>query len=174
VSREKQPKTAKVRAAICMRSEKVTAASRPPVADGVDRSCQISRNISRVVPDAEAFLRGHRQAGVRPSSINEPSRSVGSRPRAGRVVVTRAKSNREYLGKLVATGAKTPGQLLQGLQPRLLIQDSLIQSRSAIQISGPLRRGPYFQLRRPLPSAAKQAISPHGNRWIASSLTLSQ
>jgi alkanesulfonate monooxygenase SsuD/methylene tetrahydromethanopterin reductase-like flavin-dependent oxidoreductase (luciferase family) len=83
---KKTANTAKDRAAdLHAGSEKVTAAIETAVADSVSEAAKISRNIQQALyQDAEAFFAG----------IDE-------------VFISRAKSTTEYLGKLVADGAKT-------------------------------------------------------------------
>jgi len=106
---KKQAETAKVRAAdLHAGSEKVTAAIETAVADGVTEAAKISRNIQQAMyQDAEAFFAGiDKLASAK--SINEAVQIQSDLARAqGEVVVSRAKSTAEYLGKLVANGAKT-------------------------------------------------------------------
>jgi phasin len=106
---KKQAETAKVRAAdLHAGSEKVTAAIETAVADGVTEAAKISRNIQQALyQDAEAFFAGiDKLASAK--SINEAVQIQSDLARAqGEVVVSRAKSTAEYLGKLVANGAKT-------------------------------------------------------------------
>jgi len=106
---KKQAETAKVRAAdVYAGSEKVTAAIETAVADGVTEAAKISRNIQQAMyQDAEAFFAGiDKLASAK--SINEAVQIQSDLARAqGEVVVSRAKSTAEYLGKLVANGAKT-------------------------------------------------------------------
>jgi len=105
---KKQAETAKVRAAdVYAGSEKVTAAIETAVADGVTEAAKISRNIQQAIyQDAEAFFAGiDKLASAK--SINEAVQIQSDLARAqGEVVVSRAKSTAEYLGKLVANGAK--------------------------------------------------------------------
>jgi phasin len=105
---KKQAETAKVRAAdVYAGSEKVTAAIETAVADGVTEAAKISRNIQQALyQDAEAFFAGiDKLASAK--SINEAVQIQSDLARAqGEVVVSRAKSTAEYLGKLVANGAK--------------------------------------------------------------------
>jgi phasin len=94
--------TAKERAAdVYAGSEKVTAAIETAVADSVSEAAKISRNIQQAFfQDAEAFFAG--------KSLNEAVQIQSDLARArGEVLVSRAKSTTEYLGKLVADGAKT-------------------------------------------------------------------
>jgi phasin len=106
---KKQAETAKVRAAdVYAGSEKVTAAIETAVADGVTEAAKISRNIQQALyQDAEAFFVGiDKLASAK--SINEAVQIQSDLARAqGEVVVSRAKSTAEYLGKLVTNGAKT-------------------------------------------------------------------
>jgi phasin len=105
---KKQAETAKVRAAdVYAGSEKVTAAIETAVADGVTEAAKISRNIQQAIyQDAEAFFAGIGQLASA-KSINEAVQIQSDLARAqGEVVVSRAKSTAEYLGKLVANGAK--------------------------------------------------------------------
>src|ERR1700716_546621 len=106
---KKQAETAKVRAAdIHAGSEKVTAAIETAVAGSVSEAAKISRNIQQAMyQDAEAFFAGiDKLASAK--SLNEAvqiqSEIVRSR---GELFVSRAKSTTEYLGKLIADGAKT-------------------------------------------------------------------
>ena len=106
---KKQAETAKVRAAdFHAGSEKVTAAVETAVAGSVAEAAKISRNIQQALyQDAEAFFAGiDKLASAK--SINEAVQIQSDLARAqGEVVVSRAKSSAEYLGKLVANGAKT-------------------------------------------------------------------
>jgi phasin len=106
---KKQAETAKVRAAdVYAGSEKVTAAIETAVSDGVTEAAKISRNIQQAMyQDAEAFFAGIGKLASA-KSINEAVQIQSDLARAqGEVVVSRAKSTAEYLGKLVADGAKT-------------------------------------------------------------------
>jgi phasin len=106
---KKQAETAKVRAAdIHAGSEKVTAAIETAVAGSVSEAAKISRNISQAMyQDAEAFFAGiDKLASAK--SLNEAVQIQSEMVRArGELFVSRAKSTSEYLGKLVADGAKT-------------------------------------------------------------------
>ena len=89
-------------------SEKVTAAIETAAADSVSEAAKISRNIQQAVyEDAEAFFAGlDKLASAK--TINEAVQIQSDLVRArGEVFVSRAKSTSEYLGKLVANGAKT-------------------------------------------------------------------
>src|SRR5271169_3854188 len=105
----KQAETAKVRAAdLHAGSEKVTAAIETAVTDSVSEAATISRNIQQAMyQDAEAFFAGiDRLASAK--SLNEAVQIQSDMLRArGEVLVSRAKASTEYLGKLVADGAKT-------------------------------------------------------------------
>jgi phasin len=100
--------TAKERAAdVYAGSEKVTAAIETAVADSVSEAAKISRNIQQALyQDAEAFFAGiDRLASAK--SLNEAVQIQSDFARTrGEVLVSRAKSTTEYLGKLVADGAK--------------------------------------------------------------------
>jgi phasin len=106
---KKQTETAKVRAAdLHAGSEKVTAAIETAVAGSVTEAAKISRNIQDALyQDAEAFFAGiDRLASAK--SLNEAVQIQSEMLRArGEVLVSRAKASSEYLGKLVADGAKT-------------------------------------------------------------------
>ena len=106
---KKSANTAKERAAdVYAGSEKVTAAIETAVADGVTEAAKISRNIQQAMyQDAEAFFAGiDKLASAK--SINEAVQIQSDLARArGEVFISRAKSTAEYLGKLVANGAKT-------------------------------------------------------------------
>jgi phasin len=106
---KKQAETAKVRAAdVYAGSEKVTAAIETAVADSVTEAAKISRNIQQAMyQDAEAFFAGiDKLASAK--SINEAVQIQSDLARArGEVFISRAKSTAEYVGKLVADGAKT-------------------------------------------------------------------
>ena len=101
--------TAKDRAAdLHAGSEKVTAAIETAVTDTVSEAAKISRNIQQAIyQDAEAFFAGiDKLASAK--SLNEAVQIQSDMVRAsGEVFVSRAKSATEYLGKLVANGAKT-------------------------------------------------------------------
>ena len=89
-------------------SEKVTAAIETAVADSVTEAAKMSRNIQQALyEDAEAFFAGiDKLASAK--SLNEAVQIQSDLARArGEVFVSRAKSTTEYLGKLVANGAKT-------------------------------------------------------------------
>jgi phasin len=106
---KKTANTAKERAAdVYAGSEKVTAAIETAVADSVSEVAKISRNIQQAIyQDAEAFFAGiDKLASAK--SLNEAVQIQSDLARAqGEVVVSRAKSSAEYVGKLVANGAKT-------------------------------------------------------------------
>ena len=106
---KKQAETAKERAAdVYAGSEKVTAAIESAVAGSVTEAAKISRNIQQAIyQDTEAFFAGiDKLASAK--SLNEAVQIQSDMLRArGEVLVSRAKSTTEYLGKLVADGAKT-------------------------------------------------------------------
>ena len=106
---KKQAETAKVRAAdFHAGSEKVTAAIETAVASSVSEAAKISRNIQDALfQDTEAFFAGiDRLASAK--SLNEAVQIQSDMLRSrGEVLVSRAKASTEYLGKLVADGAKT-------------------------------------------------------------------
>ena len=101
--------TAKERAAEAYAgSEKVTAAIETAVAGSVTEAAKISRNIQDALyQDAEAFFAGiDKLASAK--SVNEAVQIQSDLLRSrGEVLVSRAKASTEYLGKLVAEGAKT-------------------------------------------------------------------
>ena len=101
--------TAKERAAdLHAGTEKVTDAIETAVAGSVSEAAKISRNIQDALyQDAEAFFAGiDRLASAK--SLNEAVQIQSDMLRArGEVFVSRAKASTEYLGKLVADGAKT-------------------------------------------------------------------
>jgi phasin len=101
--------TAKARAADAYAgSEKVTDAIEAAVADSVTEVAKISRNIQQAIyQDAQAFFAGIDELASA-KSLNEAVEIQSDLARAcGEVFVSRAKSTTEYLGKLVANGAKT-------------------------------------------------------------------
>ncbi len=106
---KKQTETAKERAAdLHAGSEKVTAAIETAVAGSVTEVAKISRTIQDAIyQDAQAFFAGiDKLASAK--SINEAVQIQSDMVRArGEVLVSRAKASTEYLGKLVADGAKT-------------------------------------------------------------------
>jgi phasin len=101
--------TAKERAAdLHAGSEKVTAAIDTAVSGSVSEAAKISRTIQQAIyQDAEAFFAGI-DALASAKSLNEAVQIQSDMVRArGELFVSRAKSTTEYLGKLVADGAKT-------------------------------------------------------------------
>jgi len=106
---KKTANTAKDRAAdVYAGSEKVTAAFETAAADSVSEAAKISRNIQQALyQDFEAFIAGiDKLASAK--SLNEAVQIQSDMARArGEVFVSRAKATTEYLGKLVANGAKT-------------------------------------------------------------------
>src|SRR5258708_28506579 len=106
---KKTANTAKDRAAdVFAGSEKVTAAIETAAADSVSEAAKISRNIQQALyQDAEAFFAGIEKLASA-KSLNEAVQIQSDMARArGEVFVSRAKATTEYLGQLVATGAKT-------------------------------------------------------------------
>jgi phasin len=101
--------TAKDRAAdLRAGSEKVTAAIETAVSGSVTEAAKISRNIQQAIyQDTEAFFAGiDKLASAK--SLNEAVQIQSDMLRArGEVFVSRAKASTEYLGKLVADGAKS-------------------------------------------------------------------
>src|SRR6202166_4853130 len=106
---KKQTETAKERAAdLYAGSEKATAAIETAVTGSVSEAAKISRNIQQAIyQDAEAFFAGiDKLASAK--SLNEAVQIQSDMLRArGEVIVSRAKASTEYLGKLVADGAKS-------------------------------------------------------------------
>jgi phasin len=105
---KRQASTAKEKAAEAFAgSEKVTAAIETAAADSVIEVAKISRNIQQAIfQDTEAFFAGiDKLASAK--TLNEAVQIQSDLARArGEVFVSRAKSTAEYLGKLVADGAK--------------------------------------------------------------------
>jgi phasin len=101
--------TAKEKAAeVHAGSEKVTTAIETAVTDSVSEAAKISRNIQQAIyQDAEAFFAGiDKLASAK--SVNEAVQIQSDLVRSqGEVLISRAKSTTEYLGKLVTDGAKT-------------------------------------------------------------------
>jgi phasin len=105
---KKTANTAKDRAAEAFAgSEKVTAAIETAAADSVSEAAKISRNIQQALyQDAEAFFAGIEKLASA-KSLNEAVQIQSDMARArGEVLVSRAKATTEYLGQLVANGAK--------------------------------------------------------------------
>src|ERR1700728_163198 len=106
---KKQAETAKERAAdFYAGSEKATGVIESAVTGSVSEVAKISRNIQQAIyQDAETFFAGiDKLASAK--SINEAVQIQSDMVRArGEVFISRAKSTAEYLGKLVADGAKT-------------------------------------------------------------------
>src|SRR6201995_2518409 len=106
---KKTANSAKERAAdVYAGSEKVTAAIETAVADSVTEAAKISRNIQQAMyQDAEAFFAGlDKLASAK--SLNEAVQIQWDLARArGEVFSSRANSTAEYVGQLVANGAKT-------------------------------------------------------------------
>ncbi len=88
-------------------AEKVTAAVETAVSGSISETAKISRSLQQAAyEDALAFVAGiEKLAGAK--SISEAFQIQGELARAqGEVVMSRAKATTEYLGKLVADGAK--------------------------------------------------------------------
>src|SRR5580698_8100425 len=106
---KKSASTAKDRAAdLHAGSEKVTAAIETAVSGSVSEAAKISRTIQQAIyQDAEAFFAGiDKLASAK--SLNEAVQIQSDMVRArGEVLISRAKSTTEYLGKLVTDGART-------------------------------------------------------------------
>src|SRR5262249_45518725 len=91
----------------CAGCGKVRAVIATAVADSVTEAAKISRNIQQAIyQDTEAFFAGlDKLASAK--SLNEAVQIQSDLARArGEVFISRAKSTTEYLGKLVANGAK--------------------------------------------------------------------
>ena len=122
----------------------MTAAIETAVAGSVTEAAKISRNIQQALyQDAEAFFAGiDKLASAK--SINEAVQIQSDLLRSrGEVLVSRAKASTEYLGKLVADGAKTAqDNFSQGLH-----QDRLIAVRRPTALfEGSLRRAFFLCL----------------------------
>ena len=106
---KKQAEAAKTRAADAYAgSEKVTNVIESAVAGSVTEAAKISRNVQQAIyQDAEAFSAGiDKLASAK--SLSEAAQIQSDLVRArGELFVSRAKATTEYLGKLVADGAKT-------------------------------------------------------------------
>jgi phasin len=89
-------------------SEKVTSAIEEAVANSVSEAGKISRNIQQaILHDTQAFFAGIDKIASA-KSINEAVQIQSDLVRShGEVLVSRAKSTTEYLGKLVADSAKS-------------------------------------------------------------------
>ena len=101
--------TAKERTATAFaESEKVTAAMETAVVGGISEAAKVGRNISQAIhQDTEAFFDGiGRLASATSLSEAVQIQSELARER-GEALISRAKSASEYVGKLVADGAKT-------------------------------------------------------------------
>ena len=86
----------------------MTAAIETAVSGSVTEAAKISRQIQQALyQDAEAFFAGiDKLASAK--SLNEAVQIQSDMVRArGEVLISRAKSTTEYLGQLVANGAKT-------------------------------------------------------------------
>jgi len=106
---KKTASTAKDRAAdLHAGSGKVTAAIESTIAESVSEVAKINRNIQQAMyEDAEAFFASiDRLASAK--SLNEAIQIQSEVVRAnGDVFLSRAKATADYLGKLLADGAKT-------------------------------------------------------------------
>jgi phasin len=105
---KKQAESAKERVAdFHAGSERVTAAIETAVAGSVSEAAKISRNIQQAIhQDAEAFFAGIDKL-VSAKSFNEAVQIQSDLVRArGEMLASRAKATTEYVGKLVAEGAK--------------------------------------------------------------------
>ena len=106
---KKQAEAAKTRAADAYAgSEKVTNVIESAVAGSVTEAAKISRSIQQAIyQDAEALFAGiDKLASAK--SLSEAAQIQSELARArGELFVSRAKATTEYLGKLVADGAKT-------------------------------------------------------------------
>jgi phasin len=101
--------TAKERTATAFaESEKVTAAMETAVVGGISEAAKVGRNISQAIhQDTAAFFDGiGRLASATSLSEAVQIQSELARER-GEALISRAKSASEYVGKLVADGAKT-------------------------------------------------------------------
>src|SRR3984893_6204213 len=101
--------TAKERAAdLHAGTEKLTDASETAVSASASEAAKISRNIQQAIyQDTEAFFAGIDKLAPA-KSLNEAVQIQSDMVRArGEVFMSRAKASSEYLGKLVADGAKT-------------------------------------------------------------------
>jgi phasin len=106
---KKTANTAKERAAdLHAGSEKMTAVIETAVTGSVTEAAKISRTLQQAIyQDAEAFFAGIDKLASA-TSLNEAVQIQSEMVRArGEVLMSRAKSTTEYLGKLVADGAKT-------------------------------------------------------------------
>jgi phasin len=101
--------TAKERAAdLHAGSEKVTEVIETAVSNSVSEAAKISRTIQQAIyHDTEAFFAGiDKLASAK--SLSEAAEIQSDMVRArGELLLSRAKSTTEYLGKLVSDGAKT-------------------------------------------------------------------
>ena len=106
---KKTANTAKDRAAeVFAGSERVTAAVENAVTESVTEAGKISRNIQQAIyEDAEAFFSSIDKLASAKSFSEAVEIQSGLLRSRGEVFVSRAKSTTEYLGKLVADGAKT-------------------------------------------------------------------
>jgi len=106
---KKQAATAQTRAAeLHVNSDKVTSAIETAVAGSVSETAKIARNVSQAaLADAQAlFTTIEKLASAK--SINEAVQiNTDALKAQGEVIVGRAKATTEYLGKVIADGAKS-------------------------------------------------------------------
>ena len=170
---KKQAETAKERAAdLYAGSEKATAAIETAVAGSVTEAAKISRNIQQALyQDAEAFFAGiDKLASAK--SLNEAVKIQSDLVRArGEVFVSRAKATTEYLGKLVADGAKTAQDNFSKVYTRP--PDRV--SSDKLPVRGPLRRAFFLVPLLDVPRVIARSVSDDAihsflsrARWIAS------
>lgn len=89
-------------------SEKVTAAIETAVAGSVSETAKISRNIQQaVLADAQALFTTIDKLASAKSISEAVQINTDALKAQGEVLVGRAKSTTEYLGKVIADGAKT-------------------------------------------------------------------
>src|SRR6202030_376569 len=106
---KKTPGTAKERAAdFHAGSEKVTAAIETAVAGSVSEAAKISRNIQQAIFQEQRAFLSFVDKLASDESLNDAVQIQSDMVRArGEVFMSRAKATTEYVGKLVADGAKT-------------------------------------------------------------------
>ena len=89
-------------------SEKVTAAIETAVSGSVSETAKISRNISQaVLADAQALFSTIDKLASAKSISEAVQINTDALKAQGEVLVGRAKSTTEYLGKVIADGAKS-------------------------------------------------------------------
>ena len=106
---KKTANTARDRAAeVHAGTERVTAAIENAVAESVTEAGKISRNIQQALfADAEAFFTGIDKLASAKSFSEAVEIQSDLLRSQGEVLVSRAKATTDYLGKLVANGAKS-------------------------------------------------------------------